>query len=96
MVIISVWSKVEMMAHTAQLSSVVCAPAAIPVEVSSRRFATIVGETHPSMLKLRGRIWADAPKARTGASRKYESLIVIDGTKVGVVQDVLVGVEDDR
>lgn len=83
------------MAHTAQPSSVVCTPVAILVEVSSRRLATIVGETHPSMLKLRGRIWADAPRARTGASRKYESLIVNDSTKVGVVQDMRVGVEDD-
>ena len=62
-----------------------CTPAAALAEASSKRLKAVVAETHPSMLKLRGRIWADALRARTGASRVTESLIVNDGMKVDVV-----------
>jgi len=37
------------------------------------------------MAKFRSRIWADALRARTGASRKTESLIVGVDIKVDVV-----------
>jgi hypothetical protein len=67
---ISVWSRKEMMALTAQLSSLACTPAAAVAESLVTRVTTVVADTHPSMLKLRGRIWADALRARTGASRK--------------------------
>jgi hypothetical protein len=74
-----------MMALTAQLSSLECTPAAALAVTSSKRLKAVAAETHPSMLKLRGRIWADALRAKTGASRKNESLIVNDGITVGVV-----------
>jgi hypothetical protein len=70
MELISLWSKRGMVSLTAQLSSVECTPAAALAEASSTSFKTVVAETHPSMLKLRERIWADALRASTGARRK--------------------------